>query len=94
MVLMSARPADLVHAISVAKRTVAIVRQNIAWAAAYNLAAIPLAVSGAITPWIAGLGMTISSLIDVVNSLRLMPRGKVSTSSAAPMVELAALAAA
>ena len=94
MVLMSTRPADLAHAISVAKRTVAIVRQNIAWAATYNLIAIPLAVSGVITPWMAGLGMTMSSLIVVCNSLRLMPRGKVSTSSAAPVVELAALAAA
>ena len=74
MVLMSARPADLAHAIRVARRMVAVVRQNLLWAGAYNLVAIPLAASGMLTPWMAGLGMSASSLIVVLNSLRLAPR--------------------
>jgi Cu2+-exporting ATPase len=41
------------------------------WAVAYNFAALPLAVSGHITPWIASLGMASSSLFVVFNALRL-----------------------
>ena len=71
MVLMSTRPADLAHAVTVARRTQAVVRQNIVWAAAYNLVAIPFAAAGVLTPWMAGLGMAMSSLIVVGNSMRL-----------------------
>jgi Cu2+-exporting ATPase len=76
MVLMSAAPADLWHARQVARKTLAIVRQNLAWAVAYNLVAVPLAVSGMLTPLLAGIGMSLSSLIVVANSLRLLPRGR------------------
>jgi len=48
-----------------------IIRQNLAWAAAYNAVAIPLAVAGWITPLIAGAGMAASSLAVVMNALRL-----------------------
>jgi Cu2+-exporting ATPase len=48
-----------------------VVRQNIAWAAFYNLACIPLALAGWLPPWAAGLGMAASSLLVVGNSLRL-----------------------
>jgi len=41
------------------------------WAIGYNLFAIPLAVLGYITPWIAALGMSISSLFVVLNALRI-----------------------
>ena len=71
MVLMSTRLADLAHAVVVARRTRVVVRQNIIWAAAYNLVAIPLAATGQLTPWMAGLGMAMSSLIVVGNSMRL-----------------------
>ena len=45
-------------------------RQNLAWAALYNALAIPFALSGALPPWAAGLGMAGSSLLVVLNALR------------------------
>jgi Cu2+-exporting ATPase len=54
-----------------ARTTRAIVRQNLAWAALYNLAALPLAATGLLAPWMAALGMSLSSLLVVGNALRL-----------------------
>jgi Cu2+-exporting ATPase len=54
-----------------ARRTRDIVRQNLAWAAVYNAVCVPLAVAGAMPPWLAGLGMAASSLLVVANSARL-----------------------
>ena len=56
---------------ALARRTRRIVRQNLGWAFAYNLSAIPLAMLGWITPWMAGIGMSASSLLVVLNALRL-----------------------
>jgi Cu2+-exporting ATPase len=47
------------------------VRQNLAWAAGYNLVALPLAATGFIAPWMAAIGMSASSLLVVLNALRL-----------------------
>jgi len=57
--------------IDIATRTQTIIRQNITWAILYNATAIPLAVSGLLQPWMAAIGMSLSSLIVVFNSLRL-----------------------
>ncbi len=54
-----------------ARRTRTVVRQNLAWAAIYNAVSVPLAVMGAMPPWLAGLGMAASSLLVVANSARL-----------------------
>ncbi len=54
-----------------ARRTLRSVRQNLAWACVYNLTAIPLAMAGWVTPWMAGIGMSASSLLVVLNALRL-----------------------
>ncbi len=48
-----------------------IVRQNFTWALVYNLCAIPLAAMGFVPPWAAAIGMSLSSLLVVANSLRL-----------------------
>ncbi len=48
-----------------------IILQNFAWALGYNLCAIPLAATGHVPPWAAAIGMSLSSLLVVVNSLRL-----------------------
>ena len=54
-----------------ARRTMRIVRQNLAWAIIYNLSAVPLAAAGFVPPWLAAIGMSTSSLVVVLNALRL-----------------------
>ena len=54
-----------------AKRTRRIIKQNITWALLYNLAALPLAAAGYVPPWAAAIGMSLSSVLVVVNALRL-----------------------
>jgi len=71
MVLLSERLAHLAPAVLMARRTLVVIRQNLAWALIYNLVAVPLAASGLITPWMAAIGMSASSLLVVVNALRL-----------------------
>jgi Cu2+-exporting ATPase len=70
-VLVSNRLGDLAAARALARRTLRVIRQNLAWAAVYNGACVPLALMGALPPWAAGLGMATSSLVVVTNSLRL-----------------------
>lgn len=57
-----------------AKRTRKIIHQNLIWASAYNFIAVPLAVFGYVTPWLAALGMSLSSLLVTGNALRLLKR--------------------
>lgn len=54
-----------------AKKTREIIRQNLIWAFVYNVTAIPLAMTGWINPWIAGIGMSLSSLAVTLNAWRL-----------------------
>jgi Cu2+-exporting ATPase len=72
LVLLEGRLVRLLEAFGVARRTMRIIRQNLAWAVAYNLVALPFAIAGYVTPWLAGIGMGASSLIVVLNALRLM----------------------
>jgi Cu2+-exporting ATPase len=58
-------------AVRTARRATAIVRQNLAWAAIYNLVALPVAALGLVPPWLAAVGMSASSLLVVLNALRL-----------------------
>jgi P-type Cu+ transporter len=58
-------------AVRLARRTLRIVKQNLFWALAYNLAALPLAATGRLNPMVAGAAMALSSLLVVTNSLRL-----------------------
>jgi Cu2+-exporting ATPase len=63
---------SMLDAFRIARSTWRVVRQNLAWALAYNLVAIPAAAAGWVSPWLAGLGMGASSLVVVVNALRLL----------------------
>jgi Cu2+-exporting ATPase len=71
LTLLSGRLSDLTFARALARRTLRIVRQNLAWAALYNAACVPLALAGWLPPWAAGLGMAASSLLVVLNAQRL-----------------------
>lgn len=74
-VLLGDSLAGLARARALAVATARTIRGNLAWAIAYNLVAIPLAIAGWVPPWGAALGMSASSLIVVGNSLRLRAHG-------------------
>jgi P-type Cu2+ transporter len=71
LVLLRETLGALPVAIEVARRTLAVVRQNLRWAALYNIAAIPLAALGMMPPWVAAIGMSASSLLVVMNARRI-----------------------
>jgi P-type Cu2+ transporter len=83
-VLLSPRLSSVSEAARVASKTMAVIRQNLAWATAYNLVAIPAAAMGWINPWMSGVGMSLSSAIVIANALRLrrIPRSAAAASSA------------
>jgi len=62
---------DLPHTVQLARRTQRVIRQNLGWAIAYNLAALPLAALGFVPPWLAAIGMSLSSVVVVLNAMRL-----------------------
>jgi Cu2+-exporting ATPase len=65
----------VVHSVLLARKTMAVVRQNLWWSLAYNAACVPLAIAGLLPAWLAGLGMASSSLVVVANALRLTRSG-------------------
>lgn len=71
MILLNNQLDRIPAAVRVARLTRRIIRQNLLWALIYNAIAIPLAVSGHVTPWLASLGMATSSLLVVLNALRI-----------------------
>lgn len=71
MVLLSENLRQLPLAVRTSRRMQTIIKQNFLWTIAYNLLAIPLAATGMIAPWMAAIGMSASSLVVVLNSLRL-----------------------
>jgi Cu2+-exporting ATPase len=72
IVLLDNELAKLQIIFSIATRCKTKIKQNIGWAIGYNLLILPLAVMGLLSPWMAVLGMSLSSLIVVVNSTRLL----------------------
>lgn len=69
----------LLHLFATAKKARTIMKENMAWALGYNLLALPLAAMGYIPPWAAAIGMSFSSLIVVVNALRLLKHHKLNS---------------
>ncbi|MDH3691061.1 MAG: cation-translocating P-type ATPase, partial [Gammaproteobacteria bacterium] len=71
LVLLKKNLLDFKHAIVVSSRTFNVIRQNLTWALCYNIVAIPVAALGYLAPWLAALGMSLSSVVVVMNALRL-----------------------
>jgi P-type Cu2+ transporter len=71
LLLIHENLAVLPAAVSASRAALRVVRQNLGWALVYNLAAVPLAALGLVPPWLAALGMSLSSLGVVLNARRL-----------------------
>ena len=71
LVLNSQHLQPIVDAFKISTKMMQIIRQNFTWAIGYNIVAIPFAMAGLIQPWLAAIGMSLSSLLVVLNSLRL-----------------------
>jgi Cu2+-exporting ATPase len=84
-VVITGRLDALPEAWAIARQTLSILRQNRRWALCYNTATVPLAALGLVAPWLAAIGMSVSSLAVVLNALRI--RGS------SPKHELAELSA-
>jgi Cu2+-exporting ATPase len=76
MVLLSNNLNALTHGIRLARKTLGIIKQNLSWAVGYNLVALPAAALGFVAPWMAAIGMSSSSLLVVLNALRLTRSNK------------------
>jgi len=71
LTLMRNELTSVVDAIRLSRRTLRTIQLNLLWAFGYNIAAIPLAMSGRLSPFVAGVAMVMSSVFVVSNSLRL-----------------------
>jgi Cu2+-exporting ATPase len=71
IVLLRDSLGHVVDIFDMAARTRRVILQNMSWALLYNFGAIPAAAAGLVAPWLAALGMSLSSLIVVVNAMRL-----------------------
>jgi P-type Cu2+ transporter len=75
LLLLNESLTTLAEAIRTARQMRGVIRQNLAWALTYNFAAVPLAAMGWIAPWLAAIGMSMSSLLVVLNAARLTRSG-------------------
>jgi P-type Cu2+ transporter len=71
LILVGDSLRSLPQALRVARHARAIIHQNLVWAVVYNLAAMPIAALGWVPPWLAAVGMSSSSILVVLNSLRV-----------------------
>ncbi len=71
MILISNNIEHIYHGYQIATTTLRIIKQNLSWALLYNITAIPAAAMGYVEPWLAAIGMSLSSLVVVLNALRL-----------------------
>jgi Cu2+-exporting ATPase len=78
-VLLNSQLDQLPDALDTSRSMRRIIRQNMVWALGYNVLALPLAAAGFVPPWLAAIGMSLSSLVVVLNALRLGRAHKVST---------------
>ena len=71
LLLLDGRLDGLLHAREVARQMITVGAQSRRWALVYNLCAVPFAAFGLVSPWLAGIGMSLSSLGVVLNALRV-----------------------
>lgn len=83
MVLVGENLDSIAQAVAIARRAVRVARQNLIWSAVYNFGALPLAALGFVQPWLAALGMSLSSIFVVLNAMRLLPASTRTTLPAA-----------
>ncbi|MGH8123069.1 MAG: HAD-IC family P-type ATPase, partial [Rudaea sp.] len=88
VILDGRRLHALAEARAIARETLAVLRQNQRWALAYNLAVVPLGALGLVPAWLAALGMSASSLVVVLNALRIGRRTPSATLPAAATTNL------
>ena len=69
--LLNGQLSQLIEALRTSHQTRKVIRQNLWWALGYNIFALPLAAAGMVPPWLAAIGMSLSSLVVVLNALRL-----------------------
>ncbi|WP_440905020.1 heavy metal translocating P-type ATPase [Catenovulum sp. SX2] len=74
VILLNSEPVGIAKLVAMSQRLNRILKQNFVWAIGYNALALPLAVFGILTPWMAVIGMSASSLIVVSNSMRLLKK--------------------
>ena len=74
LVLLSENLEHLRGGVQKSRFTLAVIRQNLTWAFIYNILALPLAIAGLVPPWAAGIGMSASSLLVVLNALRIQKK--------------------
>jgi len=91
LVMLGEGLGGLVCAVETSRRMLRVIRENLAWAVLYNLTAVPLAASGRLEPWQAAVGMSLSSLLVVLNALRLLRIPRVAAAPAAALPAVAAL---
>ncbi|NNF66194.1 MAG: cadmium-translocating P-type ATPase [Gammaproteobacteria bacterium] len=72
LVLLGGNLGQLVNGIRQSRKTRRVIRQNLSWSVIYNITALPLAAAGMVAPWMAAIGMSASSLLVVLNALRLL----------------------
>lgn len=72
VVLLSTDFIAMKYMLTTAKKTYKIIKQNLMWALGYNSLILPLAISGSVPPYVAVIGMSLSSLLVIGNSLRLL----------------------
>ena len=83
-ILLSSRISTIYSGYRLSVRTLSIIRQNLMWAIGYNIIAVPAAAMGYIQPWLAAIGMSASSLVVVLNALRLSKQQGRGTSNEVP----------